>query len=296
MGNAAIYYYPHGEGGLRVIDLGEPLSDVQESLEYVSEGAAQGDLGISRITWGMRTRVRFSQERFTSRTRAQELRSLQTHLSKGLPVSIAADSAKTWAAFASNFTLAAGHRTIVTNGNLFYTYASVLDLAAGDVVVFRGGNPEANWEEWAVDSYTSSTAKIALGSGNNTRYDYKQGPVLIRHQWFWPVMYLPLEAVNQPIVTSDRRYTWTMDMTLVEAPSDYAAIFNETGGSGFEGFAGEGAGTAEDSNGTYTGAPIVQSGKSTLQGAIANGYDNLIPDVDVDRTVEQTVDQFRYSY
>lgn len=295
--SAHIYWYPSETRGLVKLDLGEPFSDIQEQWEYVTEEAPNGDLEFNRLVYGSRCRARFMLERFTDRGKAAKLRSLFAHLAKGLPVSVAADESYTFAAFSGNWTLESGKRYVKTGGNLFYGYNIVTGLSAGDWFVMRGANPEAHLEEHKVSAWDSDNLKIKLATagGENTWYTYDSGPVIIRHEGFWPIMYLA--PGQRSIITSDRRYLWTLDMQLVDSPGDYSNLYTETGGDGFQGLALSDDALIEDDNGDWSGVDVELAGGKTLQGIVSPvELEESLTNVDAQNRTSYNAHYFKYSY
>jgi hypothetical protein len=266
--SGAIYYYPTGDLGLIKIDLGEEWSDIQEDLgERIMASSGPQDLTPSVVDYGGRTRIRCILERFSDRTLAGRLNSLLAHLKKGLPISIAADTTKTWAGFHTDDTLKAGKKShIDTNGNFFHVYESVTALTAGDRIIIQSANPERFVEDRAVSAYDTVGRYITLPNDETIENEMTHGPILIRHEHFWPVMYLSPEQRqrNTPILTSDRRLTWNLDLELVEVPDDYVALFQN--------YSTNSSVLASSRQGGVGFPELAQGGSDTLQGILRSGY------------------------
>lgn len=259
MGLPCIYYYPNESHGFRKVSFAHPFATVQESFDRVVEGIEQGDLTIQRTDYGGRTRIRILRDGITDRDFVMALRTMITHLQKGLPISVAADRAKTFASYTEDPYLPSGTTTINTEGNQYSHYESVTAPAAGDYLVIRGPNPEGLHEEVKVSSWAGSTKSAVVTP--QTAYEFERGPIFIRSELFWPVMYLPDELVNSDqILTEDRRYLWNLDLTLIESPNIYANLWQNSTGDTEIIFSNEES-TVE----------TLESGGYTLQGAVKAG-------------------------
>ena len=65
-------------------------------------------------------------------------------------------------------------------------------------------------------------------------------------------------------------------MTLVDAPGDYAALYSQTGGNGFQGFGTpSSAFLRQGSTGTWSGGSADELGFDTLQKVLTDGRTKL---------------------
>jgi hypothetical protein len=236
MGNAAIYYHPSLDSQMTVIDLGEGWSDIQAEPVY----GGSFDRAISgrgyRLVEGGYWRVRLLCEMIDSASRAALIRSLRTleaHLKNGRVVGVTQDTAKAWAAFA-DFSLPGTSTQIqCTGGSPFWAPAAA--IAAADEIWIESQPPESNKEIGVVSAVLGNRITLATG----LLYSHKAKPVLVRHNLYWPVMRLAREAMNRPIITSDRGNAWTLDLLLEEDSAGLAA-FAAAGGAPIKGVAGTG--------------------------------------------------------
>lgn len=226
MGNAAIYYYPEADAPLEVIDLGEPLSDMQVSPVRIVDTATGMDLEPSTVDLGGSHRVRITLERFTSQTIVAQLRTFEAHALRGLPFGLVADTADSWAGFASSGSMRRGRQTLTTSGSAFTSWSTALTLSSSDTVVIHSMNPEYKHEQRAVSSYNSSTGAIDLGVGNETVYEYEVGPVVVRHRDFFPFCYLD-PSDRGPILTHYHRIHWTLDLSALYSPSGMRSLYQD---------------------------------------------------------------------
>ena len=232
MGNAAIYYYPEDTRPLQVIDLGEPLSDLQAQPVRVVDTATGMDLEPSTVDLGGSHRVRVVLERFTGASLVAQLRTFEAHALRGLPFGVVADTAVSWAGFCGSTELRAGQSAITTGGNAFYRWSSVQLLTAGDVVCIHSMAPEYKHEQRAITAYSATTGAVTFGGSNPTVYHYECGPVVVRHRDFFPVVYLDPAARNRPILTHDHRINYTLDLSCLYSPAGMQALYTDGGGSG----------------------------------------------------------------
>lgn len=231
MGNAAIYYYPEETQSLRVIDLGEPLSDMQVTPFRVQDVNTGSDFESSVVDYGGSHRVRFIFERFSGDDQlVADLESFANHAQRGLPFGLVADTADSFGAFTQAYTMSPGKTSITTLGNVFSAWSGVLALTVGDTVVMHSGNPEYKFEHLIVSTWSTTTGKIGLG-GQTTKYDMTVGPAFVRHQDFFPVCYLD-PGQRGAILTHDHRINYTLDLTAIYSPAGIKALYNENGGQG----------------------------------------------------------------
>lgn len=235
MANPSIWAYTSANAGAYRIDLPEPVSDVQEVFdERDGDSSQNGDFVQQTVDYGGRLGVRIIYERFCDEELAAKFESLYTHLKRGFPIALALNADKAWAGYVAADTLEAGKTGIRTRGNVFYALNSIEHLAAGDYIVLRGQGPSAPTEKLKLTTWDTDTYKAGFGSAH-TRYDYETGPIFVRHRDFYPILYLRPEERTRPILTTDRRINWTLDLNMVDAPGDYAALWQETDGEGYQG-------------------------------------------------------------
>jgi hypothetical protein len=213
---ARIYWYPEDTGPLRELDLGRYWSELVE--------ADAADNATARTADGQRVMTTYSSARscrvlleflsaIDSPSVVRELYAIQNHLRRNGVIAIAEEEGRTWGGYARTL-LARGSTEIPIVRNLWGLWDTP-DLAAGDEVVIYGGGLEGKWEKATVQSITSSKRKIVLTSG--LRYDYQDQPwVHVRDARFWPYVRLADDAVNAPILTTDHRITYNLEMRLEE--------------------------------------------------------------------------------
>lgn len=214
MGNAKIYYYPESAAGdLETIDLLEPLSDLIDSpYRLVSDGVTWGGARYRSVISGG-NRVQVVLENFSSRALYRNLITLQSHLTDGGVIAVAADSAKAWAAFNTGTTIySRGDTTIDHDGNYFYEQTP--SLSAGDEITIESSMPQRRWEKSTYSSgdLTATAGTLTLQSG--LVFDHTEHFMLARHSGYFLALKLPEGEMGADIVTSDHMFRWTLDMTL----------------------------------------------------------------------------------
>ena len=71
---------------------------------------------------------------------------------------------------------------------------------------------------------TSSTGKIVFFSSDSLVYTHRNAPIMVRSRDFYPALVMPQERVNEPIVESNHRISYTLELTLVEDWGCIAAV------------------------------------------------------------------------
>ena len=264
MGNPRFYYYPDEAGSLETIDLGEGLTDLVELPGAVVEDAASLDgypyRSFLRDTFG----IRIVLERFgSSGTSSLERKfaTLQSHLGRGGLVGFSKDHSKTWAAIRTG-SATRGDPLFQTPGNGFTAWAPAGTLASGDEIAIESPAPDSR-REYTTISALSSTGDLTLVDA--LRYTYDGHPIA-RYRDFYPVCWLSADGVSRPIVVSDHRRNWTLDLTLEYLPAATAALWGADFSSPYGRIVGgRGGGSMtmlRDDGGGRSG--------STLEGAFSN--------------------------
>lgn len=219
MGNPAIYYYPDPEGTLEVLDFGEPLSDLQiTQVREVADSYSRGG-SFYRTTGSSRLQIRIILENFTSASLVREFESLSAHLERGGSIGFALDSAKAWAGFVdtASTTPVRGRANLQTGGNLFNSWSSAAALDLGDEVVVTS-SPVEGYRETRTLAVAIGAAGLNANFGvlNTLSYTYQSDVVLIRSRDFYPAMTMPASSVGVPILETNHRISYTLDLTLEE--------------------------------------------------------------------------------
>ena len=229
MSTPGFFWYPDPSGPLKIIDLAELASDIQEEPVDVALDAYDGDQRGSRSYLGSRSRVRIILERFAedattgSSQRERDLVALRHHLARGRSVGFALDMSKAWAGLASS-PPAQGSTTILTGGNAFSAWASTAELVDGDEVVVESIGPDPYVEICVWEDIVMPIPARTYLASPGTRFTHTTSTV-VRHRDFWPVLRLPADQLSRAIVPSDRRLNWTLDVTLEYSVADVVALW-----------------------------------------------------------------------
>lgn len=226
MGNPTLYWYPDESGSLEKLDFGQGVTDLQELPSADVDDAYSGDGAGYRSHHATTLRFRLILERFgTYGTSSLERKfvSLQAHLFKGGFVGFSRDHAKTWAAKASSYPSRGLSILYCGSGNGFSAWNSSADLAVGDEVVVESVHPDS-LREVVVAASGGGTPRSQVQLDAPVVYTYA-ATTIVRWRDFYPVCWLPSDQVGRPIVTSDHRRNWTLDVTLEYLPAGVAALY-----------------------------------------------------------------------
>jgi hypothetical protein len=236
MGNPTIWYYPDPNGTIEEIDLID-VSDLEISTERFRTDAEKVTGGLTITDYGTRHAVRIVRARFAGLTEAgedlrAELKTLENHLQRGGWCGFARDKDTAWAGFVKTGR-GRGQTILTTHGNVFYNPAAV--LASGDRVTLQSSNPDGLIEgPFRISSQVGDVITLAAPM----RKTFPRPPILVRERDFLPVLRMRSDVVNTPIITTDQRLNYTLDLQLVE---DVEALFM------FSGYGGTLRDTAETS-------------------------------------------------
>lgn len=215
MGNAAIWYYPGPGAGLKKIDLGRPLSDLQD--QPVRDEAVSQSISGSRtkIVWASWHLVPVSMALFADQSVVRELDALINHLQRGGSCTLAEDDGYPFAAFLATAP-ERGATTLYYTENLYSEYGTYTPTA-GDVLVVQGPGPEYLREEVVLSGVSGRAISIA---SPGLRFDYSaESWIHVRPKGFWPILRLQEGATNRAHLRHERRITYTLDLALEEPPN-----------------------------------------------------------------------------
>ena len=220
MGTPRIYYYPDDGGTLETVNLGETLSDLLDD-QIVIGGQSTGDGGVlQRTVDGTFWRVRVVLSRFGSSPGNSELeRQLQSftnHAQRGGPFIFSRDHDKTYAVKLASSPSRGTTSLTATSVNGLFGLNSSAGVSAGDELVIESAQREDRRE---IKTGSNSTTAITLGAGLD--YSYTQ-TTFVRWRDCYPVCFLEDDG---PIVRSDRRRNWTLDMTFTYSASAAVRLF-----------------------------------------------------------------------
>lgn len=220
MGSPTFYWYPDDTGSLTKLALASALTELHELRVPRRTSAYLGDGGAVVLTRPTATRVRIVAERKLSAADVRALRQLEDHLQRGLPVGFAREPTKAWAGFgAKTFR---GFTYVSCRGNAFSKWEGSASLASGDEVTIESAPPATEIEQHLISSATTSQVNLS----GETILRTMDGPILVRHRDFYPALWLPDDQLDKPIVTTERRFTYTLDVELETVPSIIAAGYD----------------------------------------------------------------------
>lgn len=212
--SAKFYYYPDEGGGLTTITLAKPLTELHENRIPDRVTAKRGNGSSAVAVWLPSTRVRIVLERGLSTGNVRDLRQLEDHLQRGLPVGFAREHTKAWAGFGSSPNR--GYAYVTTGGHAFGNWEAAADLASGDEVTIEGAPPWGEIEMHLVTGVSATTGTVTLSAETVLKTFNTQ--VIVRHRDFYPALRLPDDQLGKPLVTTERRLSWTLDVELEVIP------------------------------------------------------------------------------
>ena len=211
MANPAFYWYPDASGSLETVTLAKSLSDLHESTGRARVTSYAGDGSARTATWNGTRSVRIVLERGLSAANVRNLLAMENHMQRGGLVGFARDPAKLYCAYAGGRVLR-GDTIFYGAGNLFATW-NAGTLASGDEVVMESANP--SWRSEANTISSVSGTQITLAAG----IIYPAGvEVMLRHRDFYPALRMADDQVGRPMLTTEHRIAWTLDVTLDVCP------------------------------------------------------------------------------
>ena len=233
MGSPTIYYYPDPLGTLETLTFPENLSDLQVSPIRETASAVTLGGGIYRRQYGSRLGVKIILENFTDSSFWYKLQSLSAHLERGGSIGFSLDHDKTWAGFLNaaagadrgdtgRFHTPGDASYSSNNNNDFYLWNNSANVAADDMICICNANPEGYREFIEVDSVSAATG---INTKTGLLYTYTSRPVLLRWRDFYPALKLSEKAQNSPIVTSNHRIAYTLDLDMEEDWRTLNAIY-----------------------------------------------------------------------
>jgi len=210
MGNAKIYYYPNPNSVLKVIDLGEALTNLSPVPDYRQVTAETWHGDVFETIQHVKRRMTITLSQFSSPAIARDLLTFESHVLRGGRFGIAEDSAKAWA----GYTVSNGHKdgktALVTRGNNYYDASGT--LVAGDEVVIQSCGTQGHYELDTIATFTDPDLTLT----NGLVFVYEGEPVLVRHRGYWPLLRLPPDDRRQQIMTDNFRITYTIELRVEE--------------------------------------------------------------------------------
>lgn len=221
---AHLWWQPIGSEALVDIDLGRPLSTIEDY--------DQRDESVSVAFSGARTRVVFTATRAvdvvcdlidgTDYEVIRQLEALMSHLRRGGLCSLSENN-RTLGAFLETFPIHGSDRINYLT-NLYEDYGNFTPLA-GDILVLQGPSPKMQWEEVEVDSNLGGGA-IQLVDKPDCFWE-DEAWIVVRNKGFWPVLRLRTDASDAGLIAHGNRITYTLTLPLEVPPNAFDAIAAE---------------------------------------------------------------------
>lgn len=214
-----IYWYPEADGLLHVVDLGRSWRDLADADAEDSVVATTADGKRVVTTFTSWRRRRALAEYLDDAAVIRDLQAIGVHLRRNGVIGVAEEAGCAWGGFAREAPEQGG-TTLRIEDNLWEDW-STPDLDVGDAVIVQGASPRGRWEECTIATINAAKRRITLAEP--LRFDYRDEPfVFVRDARFWPWLRLTDAALQTPILRSDHRLTWSLDLALEEPPSRVA--------------------------------------------------------------------------
>jgi hypothetical protein len=208
------FWNPAPGGTLEITDLAEAISDIQDQ-EITEAADARNGYGTAYRNFLMGSRrVRIVLERFGSPGSSaleRDFYAIENHLRRGGYVGFSRNRSKSWCGAVNSAYAQRGDTVLYTGGNLFNAWYTSAALASGDEVIVESANPDWQSEPTVFSSITGTQVTVSRA----LRFTYPtSNPIFVRYRDFYPVLRLPDDQLDKPLVTHDKRITWTFDALL----------------------------------------------------------------------------------
>jgi len=218
---AAIWYYPDPKGTVEEIDLGECLSDLEETpqRDQIVSQAITGAVTTVHLSSREQYRIERSRIKFGSADLAARLHAFRNHLQRGGHFSLAEDKNRAVGGFLTvNPDRVPNGTQVVELIRNTWPYNPAAALQPNDYVRLQSPSPIRYAELVTSDAFDSANPAPFSIEGVKYRYVDERW-TLLTHRGFYPCLRLPPDQRNQPIFTHDHRITWTLDFIAETDPS-----------------------------------------------------------------------------
>jgi hypothetical protein len=226
MGTAKFYYYPKPSqtAYLQTIDLAEPLAELFSDYEIDAQDGVSYTGRRYRTVSRISEIVRIQRDRMIAgEEKARDLITLQSHLDRGYSTMFAADSDKAYATHLRQ-PARAGDTVIFVASNIFRSIVGNKIVAAGDYLMIESENPNMRYQMAEVESITATaSAGGTITLTEPIQFDFASGTIGVRHYRFWPSLKRPVENLGSNMVTNERGFLWSLDVTMTP---DYPEMFS----------------------------------------------------------------------
>ena len=219
MANPYFMFWAYGIGMRNDLDMGEPISDLQQTPNRIvlDSRALGGRYMRTNLTAGLQ--IRILDERFTAREKWRKLQRMINHLEQGYFVGFAVDVSNAWGAAIRTATR--GSSTVeIEAANWFEAWSTggaALTPAIGDEIVLETGPWKGLREYFKITNVVGTGTPpsfYTLTLDHPIRGEYDDTGI-VRNSDFFPYLRLPQGAVGNPgLLSHDHRISFTLDIPL----------------------------------------------------------------------------------
>lgn len=231
MANPSVFWYPNDGGAIKELRTGYSLQILHPVETYIRPTSTNG-IGAPYMVGLMgEVRVTLRKERMRRDTDSDMINdffALENHLRRGGTMGVALDRTKAFAAYVTTGLTAGG--TAIEGGPNIYkdilTAQSItLALASGDRFWLESGNPDFRRERLTCDGAPTVTALLhAITASRAIVMDRDaDSGVMVRHEDFYPAVYLPEDQLDREIITTESGALYTFEAELVIDGGIYSA-------------------------------------------------------------------------
>lgn len=225
MGNAKFYYYPKPSATpyLTSVDLGEALAELFSDFDIDAQDGVSYTGRRFRTVGRVSEMIRIQRDRMiTGEDKARDLMTLQNHLDRGYSAGFSADLDKSYGAYLMQ-PARSGDTVIHVSSNVFRSIVGNKIVTAGDYLMIETQNPAMVYQQVKIQSITATaTTQGTITLANPILYDFDSGIIGIRYYRFWPTLKRPVQNVGSNMITNERGFLWSLDVTLTP---DYVSYF-----------------------------------------------------------------------
>lgn len=216
MANPCFIYWPEGHTSRRILDLGEDISDLQQTprRRVLDSGSLSGKYTRTNLTSGLS--IRIVDERFSDRRKFRQLHQVINHAETGLLVAFAVDSSKIYGYPIRETSTTGAVGTIsstikISKTNWFVGWHTAPGtIAVGDEICIESG-AWRGYREWhKVDQITDAGDHYVIRTQDKITHDYSVGGI-VRYADFFPFLRLPENAVGGNLISHEHRISFTFD-------------------------------------------------------------------------------------
>ena len=215
MGNPIIWFWPVSGGSAIEIELPACLADIQTFpiTDRPTAQALNGRIVSTLNTAGLGVTITYGpfNDSGINLDLWRKLTALESHLTRGGVCSITADRDKAYLSKV-NTPLSQGETSFSGTDNFFKDFwGGSGAIAAGDWLTLESELPNYSREQLEVSTWSTTGA---TSTTKQTVFSYS-GTTWARHSDFYPVLRMPESEINTPILVSQNRIIFELQVTLV---------------------------------------------------------------------------------